>query len=66
MMNISFSTDNAAFWYDDDCAEFNGGEVARILRAIADYVEMGVSDGNTEKNIRDANGNKIGTWNLDI
>jgi len=57
MFKLEFSTDNAAF--DDDVQ----GEVARILRAVAD----GLEDGpilNTERPVRDVNGNTVGSWEL--
>ena len=50
-------TDNAAFQDGDDGA----GELARILRAIADSVE----NGNREGTARDVNGNNVGRWSLD-
>jgi hypothetical protein len=54
MFKIEFATDNAAF--DDDGA----GEVARILRAVADQVEAGGGQGQA----RDYNGNTVGQWSL--
>lgn len=51
-MRITFETSNAAFEED------KRGECARIIRAIADKLEAGEYTGN----VRDVNGNKIGTW----
>lgn len=48
---VSFDTDNAAF-------EDYSGEIARILRAVADKVENGVLRGT----ILDFNGNGIGSY----
>lgn len=45
-------TDNAAFADDPD------GEVARILRDVADRVEGGQEDGA----VRDINGNTVGSF----
>ncbi len=50
---LKINMDNAAF--EDD-----PGELARILRALADKAENGVSDGD-EFVARDINGNKVGT-----
>ena len=52
MFKIEFATDNAAF---DDHPQY---EVARILRMAADRV----ADGNTSGQVRDGNGNTVGTW----
>lgn len=51
-LNIVMNLGNAAF--EDD-----PGEVARILRDLADKVENGVSEGD-EFVLRDINGNKVG------
>jgi len=51
-MNLSIDMGNAAF--EDD-----PGELARILRSLADRVENGVSDGD-EFILWDINGNKVG------
>jgi hypothetical protein len=53
-VKIEFSTDNAAF--EDDF----GGEVERILCWIAEQVKYDRTGGN----IRDLNGNTVGSWAL--
>lgn len=50
-MQIHFDLDNAAF-DESPC-----GEVARILRDLADRMELGISD---VTKISDTNGNRIG------
>lgn len=60
MFKLSFDTDNAAF---DDMPEL---EIARILRDIANRVESGeVSGYHKALNVRDINGNVIGTFKFD-
>jgi len=54
MLRIEFETDNAAFE--------SRAEIARILRQVA--VEV-MNTGRTERAIVDANGNKVGKWELD-
>ena len=54
MFSLILNTDNAAF----DGAEAT--ETARILRAVADYLESGNLDGKA----RDLNGNTVGEWRL--
>lgn len=57
MFVLNITTGNAAF------DEENGGageEVARILKAVAEKV----ADGNTEGRCSDFNGNTVGTWSL--
>lgn len=56
MFKMDFATDNAAF--DDMPAT----ESARILREIARKIETGEQLGGGP--IRDANGNRIGHWEL--
>jgi hypothetical protein len=57
MFTLSFDTDNAAF--EDDPRP----EIAHILRELADKVWQW--EGYTKhQNIRDINGNVIGTWKL--
>ncbi|AZO29366.1 hypothetical protein [Mesorhizobium sp. M1B.F.Ca.ET.045.04.1.1] len=61
--SLEIKMDNAAF------ADDPGGEVARILRDIADKVTRG--DGftigeATGTPIRDVNGNRVGTWFADL
>jgi hypothetical protein len=60
MFKLEFATDNAAFG-DDPGAEL-GTEVARILRAVADEVESGVTSGVA----KDYNGNTVGAWLLTV
>ena len=54
---LSFSTDNDAF-YDDE-----NGEIARILRDLADRIDRG-DIAFLHRNILDGNGNIIGTYVL--
>lgn len=54
---LSFSTDNDAFYNDED------GEIARILRDLADRVEGG-DIAAQHRNVRDINGNVVGTYVL--
>jgi hypothetical protein len=54
---INMTCDNAAF------DPYPGEEVARILRDIADRVELGWTD-DTWQTIRDINGNDVGRWKL--
>lgn len=59
MFTLKIYTDNAAF---EDC---QGTEVARILRVAADAVEGShMLTGSLEQNLRDINGNKVGSWKL--
>lgn len=61
--SLEMDLDNAAF------ADDPGAEVARILRDIADKVTRGqgftIGDA-TGTPIRDANGNRVGTWFADL
>lgn len=50
--SISFMMDNAAF------SEYPEGEVAVILSTVSNKFRAGETDGN----VRDTNGNTIGTW----
>lgn len=64
MFKIEFSTGNAAFHddvesYDDYVMRY---EVTRILKTIANKIENGYTKGSCI----DINGNKIGTWKLDM
>ena len=54
MFTIRFGIENAAF-VDDQA-----GEVARILRKVADEVRV-----DSEGGIFDLNGNHVGTWSMD-
>ena len=57
MMNVSFTTGNSAF-----CGGNGTYEVARLLRQIADRVEIGYQDGS----VVDLNGNRVGEWSLSL
>lgn len=54
MFKVEFSTDNAAF---DEPKE----EIRRILLKI----EQDIADGHIQNNIRDHNGNTVGSWAYD-
>lgn len=54
--NLDFDMDNAAF--EGDAAE---GEVARILRNIAEKIEIA---GLTEGAVYDINGNRVGAYEV--
>jgi hypothetical protein len=54
MLSLAFQTDNAAFE--------NPEESGRILRHIATQIEAGIVSGI----IQDYNGNKIGSYSLEI
>jgi hypothetical protein len=58
MFELMFTTDNAAFG-DDQFSR--GAEIARILRAIADKIDK---ETMTRGTARDANGNKVGEWEI--
>lgn len=62
MFRLTIQTDNAAFHEDDGTPTFEarGAEVARILRAVADRAEAGSCEGRCI----DANGNKVGEWEM--
>ena len=57
--SMEFDCDNAAF---DSDSEFDRGEVARILRQAAAEVRHG----STYSKIYDYNGNRVGSWELEI
>lgn len=57
MMEVTIKTENAAF-SDGNCEQ----ECARILREVADALDRGKLQGTT----RDANGNRVGDWYLDL
>ncbi len=52
-MEISFSTDNAAFQDGNESSE-----IIRILREISEKIDHGIDGGL----VRDINGNQIGSW----
>ncbi len=58
---VEFSTDNAAF--DLESGGNYGGEIARILHTLADHAEssLGLIPMDDTVQIKDINGNKIGT-----
>jgi hypothetical protein len=56
MLEIKIHTDNAAF--DDNVP----GEVARILRALADKIEAGIGSDLERGTLLDVNGNPTGTY----
>jgi hypothetical protein len=59
MFKLSFDTDNAAFRSEEgDPVPY---EAARILREVADSLDFWTGD-TKHQNIRDLNGNPIGTW----
>lgn len=58
MFTMTFKTENAAF-ADGDMA----AEVARILKEVAAQIEFGAQMSGT---VRDANGNRVGTYELEI
>ena len=59
-LTIRFDLDNAAFAGDDA-----GGEVSRILRALAlSFADTGSIRPFHSLNIRDVNGNIIGTYKV--
>lgn len=57
---VNIRTNNAAFWTDEDDT-FDGTELARILRDIADAVDgYGISP--KAQSIFDINGNRVGQY----
>lgn len=64
MFSLTIETDNAAF-HDGDgerTSEAMGAELARILREVAKVVSDGPDLDGDSWDIRDHNGNKVGTW----
>ena len=62
--NLSINCDNAAFCDGaEPTQETAAPEIARILRDVAGRIEQGELY-NTHKNIRDINGNIVGTFVL--
>ena len=63
---IRFNIDNAAF--RDHADDYDPDMVATVVRRVADDInrEMNVRQGqpilNKHENIRDLNGNTVGTW----
>ena len=59
-MNITITTDNAAFDGDN-----KGVELARILHEIAEKAALtAIGNGVTSGTCWDINGNKVGYWSL--
>lgn len=59
---ITINLEGAAF-FDADDRHDPGPEVARILRALAKRVD---GDGETAGTLRDANGNHVGDFDIDV
>ena len=62
MFKMEVKTGGAAFCNPDTGEEdkvCEGLEIARLLREIADVVEVGIG---TSGSIVDINGNKVGSW----
>jgi hypothetical protein len=57
---MQFNCDNAAFYDQDE--DFDVASVAHILGEVRHKVASGEVGGN----IRDINGNRVGSWELDI
>lgn len=60
MFQLSIKCDNAAF------EDAPGEEVARILRKIADILESTCHGEDVSGTCRDANGNRVGEWSLNL
>lgn len=61
---LSIKCENAAFCYDENpTIQSAAPEIARILRDVAGRIEQGELY-NTHKNIKDINGNIVGTFVL--
>jgi hypothetical protein len=58
VFKLTIDTDNAAF------EDGGNDEVARILRKLADRVEYGDRLADDNGACLDANGNRVGTWEL--
>jgi hypothetical protein len=58
---LTINMDNAAF---EGCQQIN--EVQRILQAVAESIDTlnRFRDGGMVRDIRDINGNKVGTWEV--
>jgi hypothetical protein len=54
-VTIRINCDNAAF------EELPGAEVARILRRLSEFMEFAAIDPGDKYDLRDLNGNKVGT-----
>lgn len=58
MFTMNVDTGNDAFHQDP------GGELARILRVVADKIERGDYHPGHSKTILDVNGNDVGRWKI--
>ena len=56
---LEFECDNAAFSWE---GRFDESEVAGIIQSVANRVRAGITEGL----VHDSNGNKVGSWGLDI
>ena len=56
---MDFQCDNAAFNWE---GRFDKTEVATIIQSVANRVRAGITGGV----LHDSNGNKVGSWSLDI
>lgn len=64
MLKIEIKTGNAAFTDDEGRFDpyYGGEEIYRLLRDVA----IKIQNGNEEGSLVDINGNKVGTWVLDV
>ena len=64
MLKIEIKTGNAAFTDEDGRFDsyYGGEEIYRLLRDVA----IKIQNGNEEGSLVDINGNKVGTWVLDV
>ena len=64
MLKIEIKTGGAAFMNEDNEFDpyYGGLEVQRILTEIA----LDIQNGYTKGTENDINGNKVGTWELDV
>ncbi len=56
-LKIEIAMDNAAF---GDNPSDRGAEIRQVLQSIPTRVEFGYTEGN----LRDTNGNTVGTWKI--
>ena len=64
IFHVYITTANAAFHDDDD--NHSGGEIARILREIAERIDMSGRDQIDLVTILDYNGNRVGFWGWEV
>lgn len=64
MLKIEIKTGNAAFTDEEGRFDpyYGGFEIQRILTEVA----IQIQNGNEEGLLIDINGNKVGTWMLDV